>query len=79
MLVGNIESIYNSASLGYNLDQILPAQSIQVDCRHLQAEQLQSNLHIDRVKLKMKVQGGPVFGQQSGHLHHTLCEHYHPP
>jgi hypothetical protein len=77
-LVGNIESIHNSGSLGYNLDKILPMKSIVVEYSHLQAEQLQNNPHTDCMKLEMKVQGGPIFDQQSGRLHHTLRKHCHP-
>ena len=68
-LVGNIESVCNLATLDYNLDQILPVQSIPDDYCHLQAELLRNNPHIHHTKLKMKVQDGPVFDQQSGHLH----------
>jgi hypothetical protein len=77
-LVGNTKSIHSLATLGYNLDQILPVQSIQDDYRHLQAEQLQSNPHIDHTKLEMKVQDVPISDQQSGHLHDTLRKHCHP-
>jgi hypothetical protein len=52
-------------------------QSIAIDYRRLQAEQLQANLHTNQVKLKTKVQGGLAYDQQSGHLHHALCKHCH--
>ena len=76
-LVGNIELIYNLATLDCDLDHILPVQSIQDDYHHLQAELLKNNSHTHHTKLKMKVHDDPVSNQKSGHLHRTLHEHCH--